>query len=156
MKLSFFKLLKMLLVISTFAAISCNRVKEKTKQTINKGGEVVGKGATEFFEGVSEGVDKTMQCEINLSTSLSEAGIKTGTFMIESDSTGTHKNKLSIYLIFDKDFSGNINVKSFDNNGLESGRAQLRIDQKAGKSSYYDFVFDKKTNIEPKSKLYFE
>jgi len=156
MKLSSFKLLKMLLVISTLAAISCNRVKEKTKQTINKGGEVVGKGATEFFEGVSEGVDKTMQCKITLSEGLSKNGIKTGKFIIDSDTLGGTKNKLTLYLIFEKDFSGNIKVKSFDKNGLESGRTNMNISGKAGNANYFDFIFDRRTNIEQKSNLVLE
>jgi len=156
MKLSSFKLLRMLIVISTLAAISCNRVKEKTKQTINKGGEAVGKGATEFFEGVSEGVDKTMQCKITLSEDLIKNGIRTGKFFIDSDTLGGIKNKLSLYLIFEKDFSGIIKVKSFDKNGLESGRTSLNITGKTGSANYFDFIFDRRTNIEKKSNLVLE
>jgi len=141
---------------SLFLSVSCNQVKDKTKQTINKGGEVVGKGATEFFEGVSEGVDKTMQCKITLSEGLINNGIRTGKFFIDSDTLGGIKNKLSIYLIFEKDFSGIIKVKSFDKNGLESGRTSLNVTGKTGSATYFDFIFDRRTNIEQKSNLVFE
>jgi len=69
--------MKQLITILTLLAvltISCNRVKDKTKETINQSGEAVGKTATEFFEGVSEGVDKTLQCEISLSQDLQDKG----------------------------------------------------------------------------------
>ena len=49
---------------------SCDWVKDKTKKTINKSGEVVGKTATEFVGGVAEGIDKSLQCEIILSQNL--------------------------------------------------------------------------------------
>lgn len=151
-----FNLIRLILLFAVFATQACNRVKEKTKQTINKGGETVGKTATEFFEGVSEGVDKTMQCNISLSDALINNGIKTGKFYIDSDTLGGSKNKLIIYLIFEKDFTGNINVKASDKNGLESGRTNLNINQKAGSATYFDFVFDKRTNIEQKSNIVFE
>ena len=156
MKLSSFTQISMLFFISIVAVVSCSQVKEKTKQTINKGGETVGKTATEFFEGVSEGVDKTMQCKITLSEGLTKNGIKTGKFIIDSDTLGGTKNKLSLYLIFEKDFSGNIKVKSFDKNGLESGRTNMNISGKAGNANYFDFIFDRRTNIEQKNTLVLE
>lgn len=156
MKLSSFTQISMLFFISIVAVVSCSQVKEKTKKTINKGGETVGKTATEFFEGVSEGVDKTMQCKITLSEALTKNGIKTGKFIIDSDTLGGTKNKLSLYLIFEKDFSGNIKVKSFDKNGLESGRTNMNISGKAGNANYFDFIFDRRTNIEQKTTLVLE
>ncbi|MCT4643908.1 MAG: hypothetical protein N4A74_02895, partial [Carboxylicivirga sp.] len=73
------QLLFVVLTLSLFA-VGCNRIKEKTKSVINKGGETVGESATEFFEGVSEGIDKTLQCEIQLSEELSVSGLKTGKY----------------------------------------------------------------------------
>ena len=78
---------------------SCGKVREKAKETINKGGETVGKTATEFFEGISAGIDK---------------------------------------------------------NGLETGRAKIDIAGKADEAAYFDFVFDKRTYIEVKSKIILE
>jgi hypothetical protein len=135
---------------------SCNGFKEKTKETINNGGETVGKTATEFFEGVSEGVDKTLQCELRLSKDLSEKGLKTGKFLIANDSLGNENNVVSLYLIFEKDFKGTVQVKVTDKNGLESGRVKTAIEGKAGEGKYYDFIFDKRANIEVKSKITIE
>lgn len=150
--------MKKLLTILTLAItiISCDRVKEKTKETINKGGEAVGKTATEFIEGVSEGVDRTLQCEITLSKTLQDKGLETGKFSIKNDTTGGQNNLLTLYIIFDQDFKNDISVKAFDKNGMEIGRTKMQIEGKAGDAKYYDFIFDKRTYIEAKSKITIE
>lgn len=135
---------------------SCNKVEEGAKQALNKGGETVGKTATEFVQGVSQGIDKTLQCEVSVSKGLSEKGIKTGKFAISNDSTGGQNNLLSLYLIFEKDCKENIFIKAYDKNGLEFGRVSVRIEAKAGQAGYYDIHFDKRTVIEAKSKIVVE
>ncbi len=137
----------------TLVLISCDRVSDKTKKTINAGGEAVGKTATEFIQGVSEGVDKTLQCEIILSKELTDNGLRTGKFSIHNDTTGGQNNVLTLYLIFDKEFSRTISVKAFDKLGLEFGRTKMKIDGRSGEAKYYDFAFDKRASIESKSKL---
>jgi hypothetical protein len=144
------QLLFVVLTLSLFA-VGCNRIKEKTKSVINKGGETVGESATEFFEGVSEGIDKTLQCEIQLSEELSVSGLKTGKYVIKNDTNSVNRNLLTIYLIFNNDFNRQLTVKAMDKNGLEFGRATKPIARKAGETGYYDFVFDKRTDIEVRS-----
>ena len=144
-----------LLLLILFAFVSCGRVKEKAKEGINKGGEMVGGTATEFFEGVSEGIGKTLQCEIVLSQELQNKGVRTGKFSIDNFEGGKN-NLLVLYLIFDNDFNSSITAKVFDKNGLEIGRTKLDIENKAGNAGYYDFAFDKRTYIEVKSKIQLE
>jgi hypothetical protein len=144
------------LLIFATACVSCGRINQKTKETINEGGEAVGKTATEFFEGVSEGVDKTLQCKIVLSQDLRDKGLQTGKFSIAADTSGGQNNVLVLYVIFDQDFSGSVSAKSFDKTGLETGRTKLVIEGKAGEAKYYDFVFDKRTYIEAKSRITIE
>jgi len=144
------------LILSIFLLLlSCDRVKEKAKGTINKSGETVGKTATEFFEGVSKGIDKTLQCELSLSKPLTDKGLKTGKFVIENTDEGRN-NQLTIYLIFDKDFKSSITAKAFDKSGLEIGRAKIDIEEKADKAGYFNFIFDKRSYIEVKSKIVLE
>src|SRR5687767_14039448 len=97
-------------------ATSCGDVKEKAKETINKGGEVVGETATEFVEGVTEGVDRTLDSKIVVSDALKKQGINTGKFYIESDTLGKD-NKLVIYVISGKDFKGKLTFKALDKKG---------------------------------------
>jgi len=137
-------------------AISCEGVKQKTKETLNKGGETVGETATEFLEGVSEGIDKTLQCEIILSQALQDNGLHTGKFSIENSAAGGENNMLVLYIIFDKDFKATITAKAFDKKGLEIGRSKLAVEGKAGDAGYFDFAFDKRTYLEVKSKINLE
>lgn len=145
-----------LITLLSIFAISCDTVKRKTKQAINKGGETVGKTATEFIEGVTEGVDLTLQCELLLSQDLMDQGLKTGKFSIDDGIEGGNENKLILYLIFDKDFNDTMMARVFDKNGLEIGRTKLKVEGQAGDAGYYDFVFDKRTYIEVKSKITIE
>ena len=60
---------------------------------------------------------------------------------------------LTAYLIFDQDFRQNVTVKVYDQNGFEYGRTNVDIDAKQGEAKYIDFPFDKRTEIENKSKF---
>ena len=141
------------LLIITTLIFACSQVKEKAKETINNGGEVVGKTATEFIDGVTEGVDKTLECQVVLSQDLKDKGLKTGKYLIENDTNNDKKNLLTLYLIFDKDLKKDLSLKVFDKSGLEYGRTKLQVQGKANDARYFRFVFDKQTDIEKKSKI---
>lgn len=103
----------------SLSLLSCNGLDEQTKQTINKGGEAVGKTASEFFEGVSEGVDRTLECTLSLSQALTDSGLKTGIYSVENNPEGGKHNVLTLYLIFDKDLKTTVMAKAFSKSGLE-------------------------------------
>jgi hypothetical protein len=145
-------LFSLILICLLFA---CNRAKQKAKEAINKAGETVGKTVSEFADGVKEGVDQTFNCELILSNDLTAKGLKTGRFIIESDSTA-NENKLTVYFIFDKDFKETVTAKVFDTKGSEYGRAKLMAEGKAGEAKYFTFLFDKRTDIETRSKIVVE
>jgi hypothetical protein len=145
-----------LISVLVFSFFSCNKVKEKAKETINKGGEVVGQSATEFAEGVSEGIDKTLDCKIEIISDLLSKGLKTGKFTIETDSLSGLKNKAVVYFIFENDFKKSITIKVFDKTNLEMGRTTIALEGKKGDAKYYDIAFDKRTNIEVKSTIKIE
>lgn len=136
-------------------AVSCD-VREKAKNTLNKGGEAVGELATEVGEGISEGIDRTLESKIVLSDGLASKGIKVGKFQIDSDSVNNkdnNDNKLVIYLATEKDFNGTLTFKVSDKKGIEFGRKQLNLNTKAGDAAYYDVVFDPRTDIEMRSTI---
>ena len=155
------KLIFMKSLIYTFALVflmlfSCERVKNKTQETINAGGEVVGKSATEFVEGISEGIDKTLESKIELSHDLIKKGLSTGKFEISDNPLGGKDNLLTLYLIFDQDFDGILHVKVFDKNGLDTGRAKLEVKDVGGHANYFDFTFGKRVEIEARSLIVVE
>ena len=141
----------MKIALPSLLLLSCNQVGDKTREAINKTGEIAGKTGSEFVEGVSEGIDKSMQCRLQLSGGLTEKGISAGKFIIEKDSLTGKRNILMLYLIFGKDFNSEVLVKVFDKSGQEYGRRNCRISGKAGEAGYFNVVFDKRTDIESKS-----
>nr|WP_321235449.1 hypothetical protein [uncultured Psychroserpens sp.] len=145
-----------ILALSFCVLCACQRVKDKTQDTINAGGEAVGKSAAEFVEGISEGIDKSLECKIELSKTLLEKGLKTGKYAIEDSPAGGHDNLLTLYIIFEKDFKDIVYVKVFDKNGLETGRAKLEVEGQKGFADYFDFTFGKRAEIEAKSLILVE
>ncbi len=133
---------------------SCNTeaVKEKAKNTINNTGKSLGRGTSEFIKGVKEGVDKTIQCTVEISPTLKNHGISMGKFYI-SQSKGASDNILVAYLIFDEDVNKKISVKVFDKKGREYGRTTAVAEGKSGQAYNIDFIFDSSTEIEAKSKF---
>jgi len=134
-------------------AISCQDVKEKTRETLNKSGEAVGELATEVGEGISEGIERTLDNKLVVSETLKAKGINTGKFYIEQDSVSKNDHKLVIYIITEKDFDGTLTFKVSDKKGIEFGRQQLKLKSKAGNAAYYDVIFDPRTDIETKSTI---
>ena len=143
------------IIIVMFLFHSCDRIKNTTQKALNKGGETVGKSATEFIEGVGEGIDQTLALTIRVSDDLSDRGLSTGKYYVSASENGM-RNKLTIYLIFENAFDGNIHLKAFDKNGLELGRTSKKISVEKEHATYYDFVFDVRTDLEDKSLILIE
>jgi hypothetical protein len=151
------RLVGILIIAGVLFISACHNVGDKTKQALNKTGEAIGEGASEFGKGVKTGVENTFDSEeVVIVDTLKSKGVSFGKYSIASDSASSNKNKLTIYLIFDKDFNGNILTKVFDKYGREYGRASIPIHAKQGEAKYADFVFDPRTDVESKSKITLE
>ncbi|MFN5418364.1 MAG: hypothetical protein ACK5B9_15000 [Flavobacteriia bacterium] len=122
------------------------------KEKINKAGDVAGQTAGEFFEGVSKGVQKAFDVDIDLPENLKTQGIEFGKSTISSDSVGSD-NLLNLYVIFNKDFKGEFTAKVLDDKSKEMGRARTEILGKKGDAKFFMFHFDEKTNIDSKNKI---
>ena len=142
-----------LVLLSGLLFISCNDVKEKAKETINKGGRAVGETASEFADGLKDGVENSFESKIELSDELQAKGISLGKYYIESEETTGNDNKLVIYIITEKDFKAPLTFKLINKNGVEYGRKKIEVEGKAGEANYYDVVFDARTDIELKSTI---
>ena len=149
------KSFRLLPIIMLLLFLSCDRISNKAKEGINRGGEVVGESATEFFDGVSDGVDKTLDCEIIFSEELLNRGLKKGVYDIESQPIGNN-NKLILYIIFEKDFSKELIAKAYNKKNQEIGRTKVMVEGKAGDAIYFDFLFDKRTDIGYRNKIVIE
>lgn len=145
-----------ILTLCIVGLVSCSKISEKTKETINQGGEVVGKTATEFIEGVGTGIEETLSLAIVVSDTLTKQGLHTGKYYVTSSDKGTD-HVLNIYLIFDKSMSKrSVVVKAFDKDGVEMGRVVSEIQGAKDEAKYLEIVFDHRTNLENKGKITIE
>ena len=146
---------KVILAVSALILSACNlgstianTTEEVANKTATKAGEILGGSTRSFADGVGEGLDKAGNSSIKLSENLSKKGIKLGEHKIETLSG--NDNKISIYFIFEEDFTGTITVKAFDKQMQEVGRVKQELSGKKDDAGYIDFVFDERTNIDPK------
>ena len=126
---------------------SCDRLSNSTER--------IGETAGDMVKGIETGVKKARAINITYTKSLSTKGITNGKVSLKNDKEGTD-NLLSIYLIFSKKFKGKVSAKAYDNQGLEMGRSFVQIDVEGGDAGFYDFHFDKRTNIDRDGKVVLE
>jgi len=125
------------------------KVSEISEEAATKAGEIVGGSARSFGDGVGEGIDKSGNMALQLSEELANAGVKLGAHTISSTDEG-NDNKLSIYFIFEKDFQKTVVIKVLNKQQVEVGRIKQEVKGKKDEATYIDFVFDPRTNIDPK------
>ncbi len=147
--------MKYLLIILTLTTASCNWAKQKTKETVNKTGEVIAKTGSEFVNGVSKGIEKTFQNDVMFTDQLKKQGLATGKIIIHGTDSSTD-NILTAYLIFNDNLDQDITIKVISEEGQEYGRVTQHIVGQKGDAKYFDFIFDKRANIDGKGKLLFE
>jgi hypothetical protein len=143
--------LSILLVIAIFYSCSSDSIKQK----INKTGDVAGQALGEFASGVSSGVEKAVQPKIEIGDNLKAAGIAFGKMTLSSD-TSSNENVLLAYIIFNAKYQGSIMAKVFDNKSLEMGRAKINIAGDKDDAKFFEFHFDKRTDIDNDSRIVIE
>lgn len=136
----------------SLALAACNgdNVNEKIKTASEKAGQAV----SEVAKGVSKGVKSSYGVTITKTDSNALKSIDIGKIILKSKD-GTD-NMLSIYFIFNKDFSRKLLIKAYDNKGLEMGRSSQLVKGKKEEARFIDFIFDKRTNIDNDSKVTIE
>jgi len=125
------------------------------KEKINKTGDAAGQAIGEFAQGVTTGVKKVIEPKFEINETLKTKGIEFGKMTISSDND-ENKNVLISYVIFNADFTGTLTAKAFDNKNLEMGRVKLEINGKKEDAKYFEFHFDKRTDIKNDSKITIE
>lgn len=140
-------------LILTFS--SCDWAKNKTKETVNKAGEIVGKTGSEFGDGIYKGVKKTFENDVKISDQIKSKGIGLGEVVINSTDSTTD-NILTVYVIFNDNFDQEIVIKIFNESGQEYGRLKEKLKGEKGNAKHIDFTFDKHVNIGTKGSITIE
>ena len=141
------KILKLSTVALAVILFSCDRLSSSS--------EKIGQTAGDVVKGIESGVKKARAVNVTYTESLTNKGISNGKVTLKNDKEGTD-NLVSIYLIFSKKFKGKITAKAYDNEGLEMGRSLIKAEVDGGEAGFYDFHFDKRTNIDRDGRIVLE
>jgi hypothetical protein len=142
------KVLKLSVIALSVMLSSCDKLSNST--------EKIGETAGDMVKGIESGVKKARAINLSYTESLTEKGISNGKVTLKNDKTGGTDNLLSVYLIFSKKFRGKILAKAYDNQGLEMGRSTIKVEAQEGDAGFYDFHFDKRTNIDRDGRIVLE
>ena len=129
--------------------VGCGRVKDKASQATNKAGQLVGEGASAFFSGVGEGIDKTVTTyDVRVSEELKAAGIST-TIVKRTDgcSTNEWQQTLRIYVQNQAPLTGTLRIRLFNDQDQEIGRSTAAVDFTKDDARYVSFVLDKEIPV---------
>lgn len=144
-------------ILALLGTSLCACSSKKIKENINKTGDAAGQAIGEFTSGVTTGVKKAIDANVAMTDNLKTQGITLGKVVVTEDSASAgNENVLVIYMIFAKDFKGTITAKAFDNKNLEMGRTKLEIEGKKDDAHYFEFHFDRRTDIDKDSHLTIE
>lgn len=135
--------------------VSCNWAKDKARDTIHKGGEIVGKAGAEAADGVRKGVEKSFANLVEATLELASKGIELGRIIVNGTDS-TSDNIVSVYIIFHNDFKSKVVARAIDENKNEFGRTTMEITAAANEAKYFDFVFDRRTNLDRNDKIILE
>jgi hypothetical protein len=142
------KSLQISAIVLSIMLSSCDRLSNST--------EKIGETAGDMVKGIETGVKKARAINLTYTESLTNKGISNGKVTLKNDKEGGTDNLLSVYLIFSKRFKGKILAKVYDNQGLEMGRSTIKVDAQDGDAGFYDFRFDKRTNIDRDGRIVLE
>lgn len=109
---------------------------ESITKLADKSATVVGKGVVALSDGFDKTVGKTT---IFADESLEALGIKIGRGEETNDTTGY---QMKIYLDFEKDFEGDLNLSIYDSEGLKQNSKSNSFSQKAGDGAIFSFHFE--------------
>jgi len=129
----------------------CGResLKDKAKRATNKAGQVVGEGASSFFTGVGEGVDKTITSyDVRLSDELKGLGVSvTIAKRMDGAASNNWQQGLSFYVLNKTPVSGALRLRLFNDKGQEIGRSSAQIVFGADDARYVPFTLNKEIPV---------
>ncbi|MCV6629772.1 MAG: hypothetical protein OIF50_07925, partial [Flavobacteriaceae bacterium] len=134
-------------------SLSCDRVRKKAKNTINQTGEDIGKSASEFVDGIADGVEKSIAAKLELDASLQARGVVLGEHILYTTTARGNYNAVKVFMEFNQNFKGRIMVKAINENNKITGRKTETFDLKANEAGYYSFVMDTLTDIRSRATL---
>jgi len=143
------KTIGMLLLAVAVLVAGCGRVKDKAAKATNKAGQLVGEGASTFFTGVGEGIDKTVTTyDVRLSEDLKAAGVSTTIAKrMDGSASNNWQQTLSIYVQNQGPLTGTLRVRLYNDKDQEIGRSSAAVVFAKDDARYVGFTLDKEIPV---------
>ena len=130
------------IAIGTVLLAGCSResLKDKAKTVTNKAGAVVGEGASTFFVGMGEGIDKTVTSyDVRISDELKTLGVSVTVAKWTNASGEKPHQILTFYILNKAPVTGQLRLKLFNDADQEIGRSVTEVTFAADDAHYVPF-----------------
>jgi hypothetical protein len=115
-------------------------LKDKGKQSA----QALGEGVGEVLKGAAQGLEKSLhEVKIDAPAELAKKGVKVERAQRQDDPA--KGEGVTVYMIFEREYGGNLALKAIDASGNEVGRAVVEVFRNRGDAAYVDFIFDQRT-----------
>ncbi|MDP1915881.1 MAG: hypothetical protein Q8L14_06535 [Myxococcales bacterium] len=133
------------LLVATKAKLlkgAADAVKKEGKEAA----EALAEGGGEVVKGIGTGIEKGLK-EVKLTPheSLAIGGLSATRATRGEDGTAAHT--VTVYMTFEKAWTGAVELRAYDSADREVGRAKVELDEKESGAHYVDFVFDARTPL---------
>jgi hypothetical protein len=119
-------------------------VGEAMKKEGKEAAQVVSEGTGEVVKAVGTGFDKSLsQVKLNTVADLAPKGISATRAARATEGAGV--STVTVYVILDKPYTGPLELRAYDVQSQEVGRAKVSVDEKESTARYVDFHFDPRT-----------
>lgn len=133
------------LLVATKAKLlkgAADAVKKEGKEAA----ESLAEGTGEVVKGIGSGIEKGFkEVKLGAHESLAAGGL-TATRATRGES-GTAAHTVTVYVTFEKGWAGTLELRTYDEQDREVGRAKADLDEKEANARYVDFVFDPRTPL---------
>lgn len=119
---------------------------EAVKKEGKEAAVVVAEGSGELIKGLGTGLQKSLS-EVAVTPHESCVAAGLGVTRAARDEDGTKKHSITAYVTFDRPFSGGLEMRVYDAERREVGRAKAEVDEKETTAKYVDFTFDARTPL---------
>ena len=132
------------LIVATRARL-LKGVGEAVKKEGKEAAETLAEGGGEVVKGLGQGIEKGLM-EVKFKPHESVASNGLGVTRTARGEQGTAAHTITAYVTFEKGFAGTLEMRAYDSENREVGRAKLDTDEKEG-ARYMDFTFDERTPL---------
>jgi hypothetical protein len=121
-------------------------VGEAMKNEGKEAAQTVTEGTGEVVKAVGAGFDKSLgQVKFAVHQDLGPKGV--GATRAARAEAAAAQHSVSVYVTIDKAYTGPLELRAYDKDNLEIGRAKVDVDEKSSTAKYVDFQFDPRTPL---------